>query len=42
MSNVIRPTFGRARPEPSAPTSEPIAEYVPLRVYGTAAGFLSP
>ncbi|GJE62547.1 hypothetical protein [Methylobacterium trifolii] len=40
MTNVIRPTFGKGRPEPSAPTSEPIAEYVPLRVYGTVAGFL--
>ncbi|GJE61767.1 hypothetical protein [Methylobacterium trifolii] len=40
MANVIRPTYGKARPEPSRPISEPIAEYVPLRVHGTAAGFL--
>ena len=43
MSNVIRPTFGAPREaasEPAVTPASPEARYEPLRVYGTAAGYL--
>ncbi len=39
MDNVIRPTFGKpTNAKPSTAEPETVAEFTPLRVYGTAVG----